>query len=176
MSLPHNKNVILNVMSLKQNLGKTAVMKIIYMLQQIKKIDLGYRFEIYTYGPYAAEVTEDIEDLIQSGLIRSCMHDYGNYVGYELQLTKEGNGVLDALSEEDNSSIVEIINFIDGKTAKYLELSSTIVFISELYSKNKLTHNQNEIITKVHEIKPHFDLETITASYPIFRAEYLNIA
>jgi uncharacterized protein YwgA len=161
-------------MNLKPNLGKTAVMKVIYMLQQIKKMDLGYKFEIYTYGPYTAEVTEDIDDLIQGGLIHSSMYDYGSYVGYELQLSKDGSNSLDELSEKDNLSVAEIISFIDGKTTKYLELSSTIVFISELYSKNELPHSKEEITSKVHEIKPHFDIDTINASYcELLEKEYI---
>ena len=176
MNLPYSKNVILNVMNLKHSLGKTAIMKITYMLQQIKKIDLGYSFEIYTYGPYTAEVTEDINDLIQSGLIHSSMYNYSNYIGYELKLSKKGKDSLNTLNTKEILNINEIIDFIEGKNAKNLELSSTIVFINGLYLKNKLPYNQDVIINKVHEIKPHFEIDSIRDSYnELKERKYLNV-
>ena len=45
-------------------MGKTAVMKAMFMLQQVKGISLGCDFSIYTYGPYAAEIMEDIDELL----------------------------------------------------------------------------------------------------------------
>ena len=48
-------------------MGKTAVMKAMFMLQQVKGLSLGCDFSIYTYGPYAAEIMEDIDELLSEG-------------------------------------------------------------------------------------------------------------
>ena len=41
--------------------GKTAFMKMAYLLQELYEVPLGYRFSLYTYGPYSAEVLADLE-------------------------------------------------------------------------------------------------------------------
>ncbi|MCL2152829.1 MAG: hypothetical protein FWH57_07725 [Oscillospiraceae bacterium] len=165
MCLAYNKNILLSVMDRKPDLGKTAIMKVVYMLQQVKGLDLCYRFDIYTYGPYTAEVTEDLEELISYGLVDSIMHRYDNYIGYNMKLSPAGKKALTQLKEQENCGIAEIIDFIDGKSAKELELFSTIVFISGLFSKNKFNGTQKDIIEKVHEIKPHFNNKSIKTAY-----------
>ena len=117
---------VLNVMSHNLNLGKTKLMKIIYMLQQVKNLNLGYDFDIYTYGPYSSEVLESIEVLVNKGLVLSKMYQYNNYVGYELNLTDEGRRALSDISKEENTAICDILDFAEGKTARDLELFSTI--------------------------------------------------
>src|ERR1700723_3361381 len=42
-------------------LGKTAVMKLLHLLQDGLGVPLGYRFTLYNYGPYDSEVMSDIE-------------------------------------------------------------------------------------------------------------------
>ena len=34
--------------------GKTAFMKMAYLLQELYGVPLGYRFSLYTYGPYSS--------------------------------------------------------------------------------------------------------------------------
>ena len=67
MSLSIRKSAILNLLQQNPKLGKTAVMKAVFMLQQVKGIKLGYDFSIYTYGPYASDVMADIDDLVEEG-------------------------------------------------------------------------------------------------------------
>ena len=43
------------------NIGKTGMMKMLYLLQAVCNVPLGYDFEIYTYGPYCQTVMSDIE-------------------------------------------------------------------------------------------------------------------
>src|SRR5438132_3184516 len=43
-----------------QTLGRTAVMKLAYFLQALKKVPLGYDFRLHTYGPFASDVLDDL--------------------------------------------------------------------------------------------------------------------
>jgi len=169
MNLSHNENIILYVIERTPGLGKTAAMKILYFLQQVKQMRLGYDFDIYTYGPYTSEVTDNLDTLISSGLIKSTQYSVNNsvnsYVGYELNISESGKEVIKELPNEDQNSIQDVLDFTKGKPAKTLELYSTIVFINQLYLKNKIPNNQEIIIDKVHEIKPHFDNKVILEAY-----------
>lgn len=175
MNLPYSHNVVLNIMKQSPDLGKTKLMKIIYMLQQVKKIDLGYDFDIYTYGPYSSEVLETVDELTDGGLLSSRIYQYSNYVGYELNLTDEGTQTLSNIKKDENAAIHDILDFAEGKTARDLELYSTIVFIHNFYSQSKPKSNQTAVEKKVHEIKPHFDEQTISNAYKVLAENnYIN--
>lgn len=165
MSITHEQNIILNVIKWNPGLGKTKLMKIIYMLQQVKNIMLGYDFDIYTYGPYSSEVLESLDELVAKGLVSSKMIKYPNYVGYELHLTEEGDEKLSNVRDDEEKAINDIISFADKKNAKDLELYSTIIFIDEFYSRTNSGNGKAEVTQKVSELKPCFDSNAIFEAY-----------
>ena len=161
MNLSYEKKVLLNVLQQNPDMGKTAIMKAAFLLQQVKKIDLEYDFSIYTYGPYSSEVTEDVDDLISKRLVISTVYHYSNHVGYQLKVSEEGNTYMGSLDSNSEEAVAEIVGFIKGKSAKDLELYSTIIYIDGLYTKNSWEKQSNSIVKQVHEIKPHFEEGTI---------------
>jgi uncharacterized protein YwgA len=165
MNLTQGEHIILNILNGRPNLGKTALMKIVYLLQQIKQLELGYDFDIYTYGPYASEVTIDLDNLISDGFVLSAIHNHGNYFGYELNISETGKEKMQKLRDDDEKSLQEILSFAADKSARDLELYSTIVFINHLYQKNKMACGSKKVVDNVHEIKPHFDAPIISEAY-----------
>ena len=165
MNLSNRKNVIIKMLQENPNMGKTAVMKTIYMLQQVKHIDLGCEFSIYTYGPYSADVMEDINELVSDGFLSSNVYFYKDYIGYTLSTTDSGTKAVSNPKDEDTVALKEILNFVRGKNAKELELYSTIIYVEDWYLKNEKANNIPAIINKVHELKPHFSEEVIQKAY-----------
>lgn len=165
MNLSDRKNVIIKMLQVHPGMGKTAVMKTIFMLQQVKHIDLGYEFSIYTYGPYNADVMEDIDELVSDGFLSSNAYLYKDYIGYKLSATDSGAKAVQNLKDEDATALKEILNFVKGKNAKELELYSTIIYVEDWYLKNEKTNNMDAIIKKVHELKPHFTEKAIQKAY-----------
>src|SRR5262249_12172233 len=41
-----------------KSLGRTAVMKLLYFLSALRGVQLGYRFTLYSYGPFDSEVLQ----------------------------------------------------------------------------------------------------------------------
>ncbi|MGB4289543.1 MAG: restriction endonuclease, partial [Dethiobacteria bacterium] len=37
--------------------GKTAIQKMIYLLQAVYTVDYGYEYSFYTYGPYSFDLS-----------------------------------------------------------------------------------------------------------------------
>jgi uncharacterized protein YwgA len=174
--LTQNENVILHILHERPNLGKTALMKIIYFLQHVKRLELEYDFDIYTYGPYASDVTDTLDNLISDGFVSSVVHSYRNYSGYALSISETGKEMMHLLSDEDEKEVQEILTFADGKSAKDLELHATIVFINHLLCVQKGTiASKDDVIKTVHDIKPHFDKKTILEAYDsLARREYIS--
>lgn len=171
MSLDYRKNIILSLLQQKSGMGKTAVMKAMFLLQQVKGVKLGYDFSIYTYGPYTSDVMEDIDDLVKEGLLSSAMYPVGRCVGYRLSATEQGRSAAEKLSDEEAQALRDISSFVDGKSARELELYSTIIYIVNLYAKNSWENSEGPIVEKVHEIKPHFSTELIQNAYLFLKKE-----
>jgi len=165
MKFDYRKEVILRIVNKKEDLGKTAVMKMVFILQRVFKMKLGYKFDIYTYGPYAAEVSGDLGILTYEGFVNENVYEYGKFSGYELSLSERGKSLDVELSPEDEKNINRVIELFGDKRAKDLELDSTIIYIRDLNIKNKWSASKEDIVDDVHEIKPHFDASEIAEAY-----------
>ena len=108
------------------NIGKTAMMKFLFLLQTIYSVPLGYHFEIYTYGPYCQAVMSDIEFADFMGSIHVSPVEYPNGLnGYQINATDYGNTVVsDNQNVIDlyNKAISNVISLFSSKTAKELYL------------------------------------------------------
>ena len=45
-------------------LGKTVLQKVVFLLQDLPGVPIGYRFQFYTYGPFSVELLQDL-DLVE---------------------------------------------------------------------------------------------------------------
>ncbi len=51
-----------------RRLGKTQLQKLVYFLQK-SGVPLGYEYEIYHYGPYSFELSDDMDSLDSLGVL-----------------------------------------------------------------------------------------------------------
>ena len=163
--------MICTIIKENNGIGKTALMKLIYILQQVYKVPLGYNYSIYTYGPYSAEVMNEIDFAEQSELISINTVPYNaGYMGYHLEcrdkayeVVNDVNGSLSKYAEIVN----EVISCFGKKTAKELELSATIIYAyTNYYEKARESSDVNKgIIEIVKKIKPLFPVDSIRQEY-----------
>jgi len=167
--LESKRLAVLSKFSLESNdLGKTAMMKFLYLLQEVYGVSLKYDFEIYTYGPYSAEVMGDIDFAWHNEIISVETCHYPTGVGYLLRPTEQAKETVKSertFIEKNKGSIDSIITNFGSKTAKELELITTIIYIYKQYLKNNWNISNNEISNNVREIKPHFSLEEVKKEY-----------
>mgnify|MGYP000879905401 CR=1 FL=1 len=163
MDLKKRLGIISKIVSKQPGLGKTAMMKYIFLLQKIYKMPLGYNFEIYTYGPYSSEVMEDIDFAKQQSIVSIDRIAYPNGLkGYSIEPTDK----LDSILEQESQFIAQYKEAVDStieafgdRNAKELELLTTIIYLYSTYRANNWP--MEEIPSNVHDIKPHFDIKTI---------------
>jgi uncharacterized protein YwgA len=153
----------------KPGLGKTAMMKYLFILQDVFKVPLGYDFEIYTYGPYSSEVMGELDFARHQDMLNIDGVIYPNgQSGYEISPSGNFQRAIDN-SKEFVSKYLEAINKVielfGDKSAKELELSTTIIYLYNTYMKNGWECTLEAISANVHDIKPHFDIETIRNEY-----------
>ncbi len=151
------------------NVGKTALMKFLFLLQEVYGVPLGYDFEIYTYGPYSSEVMEEIDWARHQNIISMEAVCYSTgYNGYNFRISDRTDKVIEEEKEfilSYENAIGEMLSLFGGKSAKELELLTTIIYLYQIYEDNGWECNMKEISENVREIKPHFDISTINKEY-----------
>lgn len=50
-------------------LGRTALQKYVYLLQELFGVDCGYDFQLYTYGPFCSELLSDLESATTASVV-----------------------------------------------------------------------------------------------------------
>src|SRR5262245_57066827 len=67
-------------------LGRTAVVKLPYILQVMRGLPLGYDFHLYTYGPYDSDVLSDLglAQSLEAVTVKTVLNPVG--YGYEIQV------------------------------------------------------------------------------------------
>jgi len=148
-----------------ERFGKKALQKVIYLLQECKGIDLGIPYTFYTYGVFSSELASTVEVLqnIDGLNVEYLASENAYYISAGAladEIISRGKEFLDSYKQE----FEEMIAFAKGKTGKCLELISTIIFVanSPEFAGNG---NNDEIVERVHELKPKFDKQTIHAEF-----------
>lgn len=124
-------------------LGKTALMKLLHLLQDGLHVPLGYRFTLYNYGPYDSEVMSDIEYAESLGRIK--VQYEGPDQGYRITA---GDHIGDVPGHVE-PRLRELMSSFGAMNARDLELRSTLLYLSGAFSGNSL-------IDRLRELKPKY--------------------
>jgi hypothetical protein len=156
----------------KHPLGRTAVMKLCYFLQTLRNVPLGYRFTLYSYGPFDASVLSDISSAQGLGGIKCETVFYPGGYGYEI--SPAGNSAfVKSLALEFVTSYDADLDWVIQRFGLFgsadLELLSTIVFVDRESAQAKEKLEAETLARRVQEIKPHFE-----KSYVQSKVEYLK--
>lgn len=151
---------------LQSRLGKTAVQKLLYLLQAGTGVQLGYRFDIYTYGPYDSAVMRDID---YAAWTRMLSVKYEGDMGYEITPGPDA-GVLEgyrqAIREEVGEKLERVFAHFGKSSASELELRATVLYVA----KDEPSLSDNELIARVSGLKPRFDSAQIAGALEDLRA------
>lgn len=149
--------------------GKTVLQKIVYLLQEVYKIDCGYNFELYSYGPFDSQLLGDL-DLVEHWGCVSVQSVNDKMGGYCIKPTEKvdlirekATDFLDASDTQD--ALLGVIDVYGGMTAKQLELRATTIYVEHnLRTKTGKSPSEQEVCQLVGQIKPKFTSSEIQTS------------
>lgn len=148
--------------------GRTALMKFAYLLQTVRQVPLGYRFELYTYGPYDVTVLSDVSRAGTLKAVKSQTVQFNSGYAYEYTVNEQGYAKLCKRAGVDLAKYQADINWVlaefGSDSASRLELISTIVFAEREMQRKKQPRLSRELCSRVKGIKPHFTDDTISAT------------
>ncbi|MCL4552880.1 MAG: hypothetical protein M1305_04925 [Candidatus Marsarchaeota archaeon] len=147
-------------------LGKTHLQKMVYLLQEIWNVDCGYSFEIYTYGPFDAQLLTDLDfcEAIGAVQIQFRRNPYASYditPGPEETATRRRGADFLSVSGPALDGAIEDFGRL---SAKELELRATIVFVDREAKSGGIANRRSELVDTVRRLKPCFTVDHIDAA------------
>jgi uncharacterized protein len=143
-----------------QKPGRTALMKFAYLLQTVRRVPLGYRFELYNYGPYDSTVLSDLSQAVTAKAVKSEIVHYPSGSGYAYSTNEAGHaklcGKVSSQLAEYEDDIGWVLDEFGANSASRLELVSTIVFAEREMRRKNQKPLKAELCARVSRIKPHF--------------------
>ncbi|MCS6918824.1 MAG: Panacea domain-containing protein [Fimbriimonadales bacterium] len=140
--------------------GRTSLMKLAYLLQTVKQVPLGYRFQFYLYGPYDPQVLSDVSVAEFWGALQEEYHAYGcDSYGYKIRPTEEASRLTEMEHEtvqRYREAIEWAVQEFGNYNAAQMELIATLVWIDrEFFWKSRKT-TMRDLVQAVRNLKPHF--------------------
>jgi hypothetical protein len=140
-------------------LGRTAVMKLCYFLQALRNVPLGYRFTLYSYGPFDQSVLSDLSSAEVLGGIESKTVLYAGGYGYEISPAARRRSVRGLASDflkRYGPDLDWVVQQFGSFGSADLEILSTIVYVDRESAHAKVRQTPDDLAERVHEVKPHF--------------------
>lgn len=139
--------------------GKTVFVKLAYLLQEVYRVPLGYRFSLYTYGPYSTEVLADLDRARLRGNVKV------DYIGQDsgFAITEGPNaaeiGVYSEFLKSHEAQIDSMVATFGHYNARSLELRTTIAYVWKMLDVSDETSTR-KVVDEILQLKPQFnDLE-----------------
>jgi uncharacterized protein len=123
--------------------GRKRLQKMVYILKKTG-YDFSERYSFHFYGPYSEELSTRIEELCNLGFLVEEKEKEKGYYQYRYTLTDQGTSFLDD-SKVQAPNMSELIEKMDSKSSKFLELVSTMLYFD--------TFPKEEIEQKVLTVK-----------------------
>ncbi|MHB1036179.1 MAG: hypothetical protein ACYC35_18020 [Pirellulales bacterium] len=148
----------------QEKLGRTAIVKLLYLLQEVKGVPLGYDFRLYTYGPFDSEVLNDLETAqsFQALQIKTVFYPTG--YGYDVRSGSKAAAVKARVAEWLASHESELAwageNFA-SRSASELEIIATIVYVAREFARRSNPCGRVDLARCVRELKPRFSEDDV---------------
>lgn len=145
------------------SLGRTAAMKLLFFLTALRRVPLGYRFTLYSYGPFDSTVLADIDYAVHLGGLQSTLVSYPSGYGYSIEPGASAHATI-ALNAgfvtEHEAAIDWVIAEFGHMSAADLELAGTIVYVDQQFARRGPA-DVDTLATEVRDVKPHFARDRI---------------
>jgi uncharacterized protein YwgA len=142
--------------------GKTALQKLVYLLQKLHGINCGYKFTLYTYGPFSSLLLSDLDSV---GAFRGVDVRFYGPAGYQIDPGPMSASVrqhAERFIEEYSKQIDEVVDTFGKLSAKQLELRATVVYAEHALKKVEgKAPTPKELVSAVRDLKPYFSEDEV---------------
>ncbi len=140
-------------------IGKKAAQKFVHLVEDAGKVQTGYDFTIYTYGPFSRALDSELDSLNSLKAI-TVTYDK-NRSSFEIGPGEDADKIIsrgDAYISENKSAIDRILSALKGKSGLDLELYSTLIFLKSHIDD---LNTDSEVVDKLLSIKPKYQRNVV---------------
>lgn len=158
----------------EKRIGKTSMQKLVYFLQEFG-VDLNYKYEMYHYGPYCFELSNDLDLLNMMNIIS--IEDNPTTYGYSIKLSNSVNGSYFSRNEScfeseaqhawDNykSGFEKLLKIFGECSTRDLELYATMHFVGRILRERGKVVDADDVIREVKFLKPKYSKDELENAY-----------
>ncbi|EHQ89194.1 hypothetical protein DesyoDRAFT_2102 [Desulfosporosinus youngiae DSM 17734] len=125
--------------------GRKKLQKMVHLLS-IAGSNFPFKYQYHHYGPYSAELQQEIDFMVSYGMLDEIRSSYG----YTYQITDRGKEFMNQLNcqykENINQDLVASLNL---QSSQFLEMVSTYAFLLDS------NYDSEGAKKKALELKPH---------------------
>jgi uncharacterized protein YwgA len=136
--------------------GKTALQKLVYLLQKLYGINCGYEFKLYTYGPFSSLLLSDLDSV---SAFRGVDVRFYGASGYQIDPGPMSASVrqhAERFIGEFSKQMDEVVDNFGKLSAKQLELRATVVYVESALKTSGRAPTVKALASAVRELKPYF--------------------
>jgi len=147
-----------------RGLGRTALMKYCYFLQVVCGVPLGYRFSLYSYGPFDSDVLSDLDTAECMGGVKSSVEYFLGGYGYRIEPAERADRVMElgqSFIDEHRQWLEWVTQRFGGWDASELEVASTLVYSDREAWRRGERLTILELSGRVRDLKPRYAIQQI---------------
>ena len=165
MSIDFNRIAVITWLAENTNgLGRTALMKYCYFLQVVCGVPLGYRFSLYSYGPFDSDVLADLDTAESMDGVKSSVEYFTGGYGYRIEPGGNAGGVKLLAADflrAHQKPLQWVVDQFAGWNASDLEVATTLVYSDREAARRGERLSLHELSQRVRELKPKYGLSQI---------------
>ncbi len=147
---------LLNALGTNGGLRRTSLMKMLYLLQTVKRVPLGYRFKLYLYGPYTGQVENDVGIAEAWQILTQEYVEYPSGYYYNIRKGAKADEFLSEyqhLIEPYYEAIDWVATHFKNYTAAQMELIATLVWVDRSAQAHEVCLTLDDLVHRVHALK-----------------------
>ena len=158
-----------------QELGKSTLQMTVHLMQELGGVDAGYRFALYTYGPYSASLAGDLDVIeISDGAKVSYSSSDNRYRIHASEHTPEVVKIGENFVNANQPTIERVLETFGDRSVRSLMLLTTIAYLRR-HSPEDEFEDDKMLAKRVRDLKPKFEEAEVGAAIHEVK-DFLSVA
>ncbi len=112
--------------------GRKKLQKIVHLLQNLKAVPFGYSFQFSFFGPYSADLKEDVSSLAREELVLETRSETELGNPYRFAAGEKMKRLLQDVAVASMEDWAPLAQDLNRRTAEELEGLSTVLFLQKI--------------------------------------------
>lgn len=165
MSFVQRMAILTSLVDYTGELGRNRLMRLVYLLQTLGQVPLGYRFQLCFRGVYAPQVLGDVSAAESWEALQEGYHEQGKSVGvYKIVLGNKAQNLLNSEREvvlRYDSDIRWVADEFRDYSDLEMEIIVLIVWIDREFVRQQREATLSDVVATAHNLRPHYDIRLI---------------